>query len=627
MVEFPIDPVVAPLTPEAFRRQVKSLIDSYHAADTDFLAEVLQNSVDALEDRFAVGVPPEEMPTIELTLGDDALTIADNGPGLREDVLEKIARPNFTDKVEKRRRGHKGVGLSFAAWTSKSFHFATKRAGAGATVSGKLVGGADWINGAVADYPKVLEDPEFDPQFLKSHAAGTVFKFVLGSGNRVAQLAQRLNEIGLQALTRTLTAVGYAQLPDLTRDSYPAWIKTCLFTLKILDRQPMKIQLGYMYMHEFFGRDAFNLDNLASLSIEKQQKILHKKKCIYVSWKNDKILEFFKQSPDQQFLDLLKAQKVAIYAAFLDKAARFKELNDLLYGESAGPGRKRQILKPGVHFVTATMPAGEIVDIQLPFGGGNKDRLYVVFQMANAIPDLGRKTFGAEIVEAAQRVSERLSIDVLVPNRQLLIPFEIPHGPTQAEQVMAVEVLKNSAIMKGDLALARLGVLKEPGTEQDVVAIFHALLGAGLLRGYQILAVFGSSQKYDGVFKYSLPKEDGVLLGRTALGLPPESFGQKAAIEFPPSILEFKPLLHRLVVDFEEDNKTFEDITLAIAWDVGDANAFQGSSQYRLETASEAGPAKQFFGETHLLSTTGIAKKIHVILLKHVIDTIISEMT
>src|SRR2546425_9806789 len=144
MVEFPIDPVVAPLTPEAFRRQVKSLADSYHAGDTDFLAEVLQNSIDALEDRFGVTPAPEGAPTIDLAIDETTLTISDNGPGLKEEIIGKLTRPNFTDKVGKRRRGHKGVGLAFAAWTSKSFHFATRRTGEGVMTSGKLVGGADW---------------------------------------------------------------------------------------------------------------------------------------------------------------------------------------------------------------------------------------------------------------------------------------------------------------------------------------------------------------------------------------------------------------------------------------------------------------------------------------------------
>ena len=90
--------------------------------------------------------------------------------------------------------------------------------------------------------------------------------------------------------------------------------------------------------------------------------------------------------------------------------------------------------------------------------------------------------------------------------------------------------------------------------------------------------------------------------------------------------MEFKPHLDHLLTDFEGGNKSFEDIAVAVVWDVGDAEAFEAASQFRLDRIESTDPQKQFYGETHALSTAGIAKKVHVILLKDVIETLITNV-
>ena len=93
-------------------------------------------------------------------------------------------------------------------------------------------------------------------------------------------------------------------------------------------------------------------------------------------------------------------------------------------------------------------------------------------------------------------------------------------------------------------------IRKVPELEQDVVALFSALLGAGLLQGYQL---FGLSQieQYDGRF-YARRRKGGAD--------PPFTTDDHLYT------LEFKHKVSQLCEDFENDEKDPRDIALAIVW-------------------------------------------------------------
>lgn len=626
-VRFPIDPVALPLTPSAFRTQINNLLTSYHATDTDFLAEIFQNSIDALEDRFALN-PTSESPTIELTLDPDArkITIADNGPGIPDAILVDLARPNFGNKHGGRKRGHKGVGLAFAIWSSKSFRFATKRVGDRQLIAGKLDGGIDWVKGELDEYPKINDDPTFRPAFLETYEAGTVLEFGLSQENRADWLLSRLNKEGVGTLLRTATAVGFMDLPRSLRRELPTWVEKTKIRVKIGVGPPIDVPMRYLFPHEHFPKKSMDLVALARISIEKQDKLRGKMKVIYKSLDTPDVERFFQDPEDQVLLSLVRQQKVTAYGAFADASATLKEWNEALYESNRGQGRLRRIVRPGIHFATATMPVGEILDIDLAYGSGNKGRIWLVVQFANTQPDLGRKTFDRSIVEIGQRVAQSLTADWFVPNRKLLIPSKIPHGETEGEQAMSLEGVRKAAEEKPDLILRDVGVVKSPASEQDVVALFHTLVGAKYLKGYQVYSVYGSSEKYDGVVKYHLERQDDEIYPHDPLGLSPASFGKSGFVQFPASILEFKPKLSDLIDNFEDGTKAFEEITLVVAWTVGDGEAFGGASDYRLEDVDHGSREKQFYGETHVLHAASMNKRIHVMILENVVSIIAENL-
>lgn len=620
-VTFPIDPLGQPRSPDDLRREIQGLFSSYHAADLDFIVENVQNGIDALEERFGAG--EKGKPRLDISFDTEAnkFTISDNGLGIPDEVIKKLGAPSNSDKDPKRKRGHKGVGLVFAAWSTLDFRFATKRAEDARIVAGRLEGAFPWIRGNDQNYPLVQEAPDFKPPFLESEQSGTVFEFTLPSSIRVRALLGRLNNEGLEALLRTLTAAGYVQLPGDDRKNYPKWIQNLELEIAINSANKTKTPAGFLFPHEKFKSKAFDLSQ--QLSVAKLEQMQGKMKCIYRMMNEHEVRELFTgEEGDETLLELVEEQDVRAYGAFLDSSRTFKDWSDSLYRHSAGPGRKRQLVQAGLHLVTSTMPCGEVVPIQLGYGTGNADRAHVVVEFANVSPDEGRKTFQADVVAVAQRIGKKFISDFFVPNRKLLIPRSLPHGSTEGEQATALATAVDSAKAKKDLALQSLGIVKEPIAEQEVVALFHALLAAKHLRGYHVLASHGSSEKYDGVFEYTLVKESGVLAPKDPLGVSDASFGNGNRISFPSSIMEFKAPLSGLIEDFEEDFKQFEEVRLAVAWNEGDARAFEPGSPYVLEPVDRETPECQFHGETHILRSTGSGKVIHVILLRDVIATL-----
>lgn len=627
---FPISPVSAPRTPTAFRREVRNLISSYHDVDLDVVAELLQNSIDAIEDLYSGSRPAQETPRIEIQIDTrrGVFRIADNGPGLTDSVVESLAVPELcTTKEGGRKRGHKGVGLSFAIWSSVKFRFATKTGGRPEITAGYLEGGFDWVEGHSETAPTIELDEHFRPGFLSDQDSGTVIELTFGSDSPLIKILERLNTQGIRTFLRTCTAAGYINLRSEDPRRYPRWVSTTDLSVRVNSSPPVQVPLGFYFLHEAFRGDAMAIDALRQLSPNRIRRLFGRKRCLFATLSNPQIRNLFTAEEDSELLRLVREQNCVAYGAFTDQAAAFKELNDSLYREGVGRGPRRKIVEPGIHICSATMPVGEMVEADLPFGAGNKDRLYVVLQFDNISPDVGRKTFAKPVTIIGQRVAQNLT-KLFVDNRAVLIPHGRAHGVTEGEQRMAIQALIDAAASRRSLEITNLGIVKEPGTEQDVVALFHALLGATALHGYRVQSVFGSTAKYDGVFTYWLENSEENRAPRNPLGLPRPSFPENGGpLEFPPSILEFKQQVSDLILDFETGMKNFEDIDLLVAWDTGDQGAFGPTSNYELEAVDHRRRDKQFYAETHLLREKGgSGEPIHVILLREVIVTLAQQL-
>ena len=109
----------------------------------------------------------------------------------------------------------------------------------------------------------------------------------------------------------------------------------------------------------------------------------------------------------------------------------------------------------------------------------------------------------------------------------------------------------------------RISLVSTPQQEQDVIALFHELLGTGILRGYRF---FGTSQndRYDSLLFMEYLNDENVLFN--AVG---QRLGVNRSYKLPyttePKVLEYKYTFDSLVDDFEkEENLQNKSIWLCV---------------------------------------------------------------
>ena len=106
---------------EQIRRSIQDIDDSYNN-EWDILAELLQNSVDAIRETER----PSGKITIELDSRHRTIRVVDDGIGIDPDDLAPLLRPFSTRKGGNERTvGEKGVGLTFAIFACDYFEINT----------------------------------------------------------------------------------------------------------------------------------------------------------------------------------------------------------------------------------------------------------------------------------------------------------------------------------------------------------------------------------------------------------------------------------------------------------------------------------------------------------------------
>lgn len=612
---------------ELLHRSVVSIFDSYHAPEQDVLIEVVQNAVDAIEERAIASkaAKVKYAPEIRISLdtSKNKLEIADNGIGVPEAILQQLGSPHNTSKKTGRRRGHKGVGLTYCAWSTQKFQFATRHLGSKNVLAGVLVGAQKWVKNGGGPCPVIDKDDKFGSRLLEG-PSGATFSFEFSADSRVLTTFKRLTSTGQETFLRTKTAIGHVNLPETDSAAGDDWVSKTKVSIIVDGGLPHELTgLWFRYPHLLVdAKNSANLASLGKLSQTERKRIEGKKKFLYTVWPNEKVVAFLQgSSENHELAELAKSQKLSVYVAFADQKRTIDLLNDALYSPTAGPGRKRNIVAPGIQIVTASMPVGQLVEPDLRFGTGNKNRIMAVCDFDDVRPDYGRKTFDEQVVRASNLLVEHIINKELVPERDFLVKHETAHGETLAEQEMNLESFKEAALAKVDLKLQDMGIVKEPDSEQEVSALFHALLGSRRLVGYRMLSSPGSRAKYDAFFDLHLTKAENDQLS-VALRLGKDKFPAKQEkVVFKGKILEFKYRASGVVEDFEGAIKDVGDIFAVVCWEIGVNDAISAvGSIYRLADYRE-GP--DLPGQTHVLEYHG--KKLKVICLSDVITTLAAE--
>lgn len=147
---------------------------------------------------------------------------------------------------------------------------------------------------------------------------------------------------------------------------------------------------------------------------------------------------------------------------------------------------------------------------------------------------------------------------------------------------------------------------KQPRDENDVIALFAALISTKQLNGYLVYG-FSQSDRYDSRMIVHRECDPPNLLDN------PQEKDLRT--------VEFKVSASSIIRDIESDAKDIGDMHLLIAWDQG---SMQGT-RFSLESiehsnAYKSSPKKVFSGAMHYLNDNKSGKQLQVLLLRHFID-------
>jgi len=615
------------------KTSLRGILDSYHG-DWDFLIELVQNAIDALDLKFSESKGMTEKPEIEIIVNEKigSVRVSDNGKGMDANAFRLALYPSYTDKPYSRGstskrslRGHKGVGLTFLAFGFNLLKYCSKRDNQ--LFSGEFSGGRSWVDSEENAQPPKVIPSEYCPEFLDGHPSGTSVEVLVGSDffKRTS-----LTWLGWHFVVRCFTAAGYCDINELL-----PWNKDASVLLKIIDENGNKLEapngfddrLNLEYFYPDKVLKACNLDEYFDTyrdRTEPPESEKNKYEALYIRWDTDRIEEILfdrgniedKQSNRYSQYLFTKEHLPTIYAMFTHSQRVWRERLDQGYSDD----KRRRFWRPGIQIVTQQMPTGQIQDVSLPFRAGNKDRFFMLVELPDAKPDYGRKGFKSDINSYAQFMSSELILDYFLRNRVLLKPTSIAHGPTAIDAEAAADQRALQAKELPDLPTQILNFKKEPQYENDVIALFSELVGRDMIRGFEILSVSSGAQ-YDGVVNYRFTKNPEKLLYHPAnnpLGIPKANISKTDLLI---KNLEFKKSLIDLINDFDEEVKSPQRVRFAVTWDEGDVIGTGYEIINLLE--SDNYEKRRFHGETHQVVLEGAT--IPVVMLKYIIGLLFPQ--
>jgi len=137
---------------EILRAQAQNILDSY-AHPWDLLAEALQNSVDAIEQKVAQDRKAKAQISIVFNCKLRSVEVSDTGIGMSSDELKEVLAPGKSLKRGKASlRGEKGVGVSFIVFASNRFRI--ESSDGKQTTSIQIDNANNWIRGSEPKEPQ-----------------------------------------------------------------------------------------------------------------------------------------------------------------------------------------------------------------------------------------------------------------------------------------------------------------------------------------------------------------------------------------------------------------------------------------------------------------------------------------
>lgn len=592
------------LLEEQTKRFIQSILKSY-TGFFDVFAELTQNALDALERKSGLpGFTPRLFITIDID--NSKIRVVDNGVGMTELEFRNFLAPAVSFKIEGKQRGHKGVGATFLAYGFSYISVQTKKDDQ--QIAAVLRQGRQWAEDASGTVPRPkFEATAFSTTELAGESSGTAFEIIVGKS--AGERPRDLGWIGATTpeqwfdVLRVKTPIGGIYL-DSNRFQFEV-------TIKVLSGGTSSSSTfnasEYYYPHEISGfkvasiKDiSRSLNKIPGDSTTKFSKLASEMKrldAIYEIWDADEIIadeNYFSSALDEEDEQLIRKHRISVYVCFLRSATLWGTFNNEILKLRKG----QRIIQGGLQMATDGMVQGELSVIPLTSAIGYQANTHAIVHFHDGNPDMGRKTFQPELKELA----DKLAVRAVTICRRFLTHLKPDTGVTSSSPKKALyEWKKNQETYRDTNPVSfvlndrQLALISAPQQEQDVVAMYHELIGIGVIRGLKFLAT-SSHDTYDSLFFCEYENRDDFVFNKTVrpLGVAEQYAGGHSS---EPKVLEYKYDFDSLIDDFDRENKYDDQIDLVVCWKVGEK--FKSKFFFNSLLVGDEGTSREIFGSTH----------------------------
>ena len=585
-------------TESAIRKELKGIRDSYHHY-WDLLAELLQNSRDAINRKRSLGGVGPFFISLEIDSGTNTVTVFDNGVGINASSIHQMLAPGGGDKDDVGSEvGEKGVGLTYAVFSGNNFSIESKVVDADAS-SGRVVAAQNWLNDLPGSArPIFVESPinsmpaSWSPG--QADGASNAASYPLESYTRISVGSIvpaesdtsffSLTRRQIEMLLRSRTAVGVTR--RLFNSSAEVEFDFYLTTKLATGNFSSKLDAWYIQPHELvLPNNRVLLDDVRNAFVTKNDAAAKRKYLGSRTVFDTKVVS-------------VDGWDVQVYGVMFPDNDTFRQLSRSSLGlisDESETSEGAELFKSGIFVGTKGMPTG--MRIEAKPGGrypAYYKRCFFFVESPNLKFDLGRKSLHYKYTKRLQE-----AVYALFGKFEDIATFQgdsraAPAGSQSTHMQRTQELQADWVSAKGfaDLGESSIPYSKIPNNQEAAVAaLFHELLGARVLTGYRTLKT-GYGARYD------------------AHAICNNSDGETVD-----AVIEFKHDLESVVNDLQEGKKSFSEINLLIAWDADEQKL--RNAGFHLDSI-----ASGFFqGVTHSLSVPipGI-HDIEVILLRTFLD-------
>ena len=503
----------------SIRKSIRGIDDSYNNF-WDILAELLQNSVDAInakEDK-------KGRIDIEIDSPNKRIRVIDDGIGISHDDIPILLSPFSTNKEnDSSSIGEKGVGLKFVIFQSDEFLMKTKSTDESIGSSAKIENAKTWKN--MTNEEMLTLDLDLD----KNTINGTDIQIKGIDNEKIFNMSFDT----IKFIIRTKTAVGNVNNIFENNENIEVYLKFIDINGNKYDEQ---IPFRYWLPTENIAKSSkIDLDDFKNWISEKDRSDNEKRNKL----KNKVIYDsgsFFHND----------VREIKYWLCYVRERDDWKKLslNDHLISEDERDNEEKLAEKNlcmhqyGIFTSVKGMPTGITINSPNTGRSGYWGNLFIILEDRQLKFDIGRKSINSAIHSMYQKY-----LKILFNNITNIVSKYVAGEPEMITNTAWIrDDIINEINKLPDLDSDLISFEKLPNEQEaSVAAIFYELIGSGKIKEIKPV-ISGYKNKYDLYAKY---KNHFI-------------------------IMEFKSHLRYILRDFDDEIKLSNEIDYVVCWDVND---------------------------------------------------------